>query len=113
MVFGLAAHVPAQVGDEAMVRSSHPRGIASDGHPSQPVSAPSAATPTNSSARQNAAPGVPSPNATTSPVQTGRGGVNISGATRIDARSGEATAAAAGQENTAGNRVGVIGGKRD
>lgn len=54
-----------------------------------------------------------SANAATSAAQSGQGGVNISGSTRIDARSGDAKAAAIGQKNTAGNRVGIIGGRQD
>jgi hypothetical protein len=49
------------------------------------------------------------------PVQGGHqattGGVAVTGATRIDARVQSGTATAVGDQNTAGNRVGSIGGK--
>lgn len=107
------AEAPAQMGEEAAVRSSHPRGIASDGRPPQPAAARSAMLPANTDIRQGAAHGTTSVHTAPSATQASRQGVNISGSTRIDARSIDATATATGQENAAGNRVGVIGGKQD
>lgn len=113
LAFGLVAGVSAQMDQEATTRSSHPRGIASDGRPAQPTSSRAATPPVNTTVRQGASYGTSSVNAVSAPAQGGREGVNISGSTRIDARSNDATAAAIGQKNTAGNRVGSIGGKQD
>jgi hypothetical protein len=113
LALGLAADVSAQTAEEAAVRSSHPRGIASDGRPAQPMSANTTALPTNAAARHGSVSDAAPANAAPSGMQSGQGSVNISGATRIDARSHDAKAAAIGQKNTAGNRVGTIGGKQD
>lgn len=113
LVFGLVASVSAQMDQEAATRSSHPRGIASDGRPAQPASSRPAAPQGNAAVRQGSGYGTPSVNAAPAPAQSGREGVNISGTTRIDARSNDATAAAIGQKNAAGNRVGSIGGQSD
>lgn len=49
--------------------------------------------------------------ATQSGRQATSGGVAVTGATRIEARVNSGTASAVGDQNTAGNRVGGIGGK--
>lgn len=113
LAFGLVAGLSAQMDHEAATRSSHPRGIASDGRPAQPVSSRTATSPVNAAVRPGTNYGASSVNAASTQVQAGREGVNISGSTRIDARSNDATAAAIGQKNVAGNRVGSIGGRQD
>ncbi|MCX7898304.1 MAG: hypothetical protein N2441_10590 [Rhodocyclaceae bacterium] len=93
-----------------MPRSSHPRGIASDGRPPTPSNSGSEET------RQRTASGSQAPSnapAASTPPRVGNegGGVNVTGTTRIDARARETSATAVGQGNTAGNRVGAIGGR--
>lgn len=77
------------------------------------MSANAAALPTNAAVRHGSGPDAAPANTAPSGTQSGQGGVNISGATRIDAHSHDAKAAAIGHKNTAGNRVGTIGGKQD
>lgn len=95
--------------EEAVPRSSHPRGIAADGRPPATV-APAGEASQNRSASVSTPAAAPSASAPGG-RQTTSEGVNLSGATRIDARAREASAAAVGQGNAAGNRVGTIGGK--
>lgn len=108
ILLGLAllagANVWAQ--EEPVQRSSHPRGFVS-GAPLPPMTSAGGKTHSGSATATGAA--------TATGNQTGQqgttGGVNLIGNTRIDARAQEATSAAVGQQNAAGNRVGVIGGK--
>jgi len=99
--------------EEAPVeRSSHPRGFASEGM-KPPMSVPTA---------QKAAAGAgvgtaQDASATTaksghiSNQTTASGGVSVTGNTRLDARAQSGISSAVGEQNTAGNRVGSIGGK--
>lgn len=98
------ANVWAQ--EETVQRSSHPRGFAS-GAPLPPMT--SAGSKTHSGGAT--ATGGATTAGSQSSQQRSAGGVNLIGNTRIDARAQEATSAAVGQQNAAGNRVGAIGGK--
>lgn len=95
--------------DKPVPRSSHPRGFASDAplpamtaHEGK-THAGNVTTPSSPTSSAN--------HSTPSAQQAGAGGVNVSGNTRIGARAQGAAAAAVGQQNAAGNRVGTIGGK--
>lgn len=96
------------VAEEAVKRSSHPRGISADGRPPEPVAGSD--VPRRSEGRALPPAGA---SATADPgtKQTGQAGVNLIGGTRVDARVRDATAVSAGQQNSAGNRVGTVGGK--
>ncbi|MCX8016853.1 MAG: hypothetical protein N2690_02955 [Rhodocyclaceae bacterium] len=107
VVFLLSANAWAQ--EEPIQRSSHPRGFAS-GAPLPAMVSPGGKTPSGSTATGGAA--AASPSANQAAQQGSSGGVNLTGNTRIDARAQGATAAAAGQQNAAGNRVGAIGGQQ-
>lgn len=98
--------------DTPVERSSHPRGFAS-GAPLPPMSA-AASDGThfgNAAATQVGSTAVARQPHGGQQTATS-GGVNISGATRVDARAQSGMAAAVGQQNTAGNRVGSIGGSK-
>jgi hypothetical protein len=114
-ISGLVVDVSAQMNEEATVRSSHPRGIASDGRPAQRLADRPAVQPPNTAVRSNTSSGTSSssPSTAAATTQAGHESINISGSTRIDARSSEGTATAIGQKNTAGNRVGGIGGREN
>lgn len=93
--------------EEPVQRSSHPRGFAS-GAPLPAMTAVESKTHSGSTAS-----GASAASSSSNPAaqQATSGGVNLIGNTRIDARAQGATAAAVGQQNAAGNRVGAIGGK--
>jgi hypothetical protein len=114
-VIGLVADASAQLSEETATRSSHPRGIASDGRPAQRLADRPAVQPPNTAVRSNTSSGTSSssPSTAAATTQAGHESINISGSTRIDARSSEGTATAIGQKNTAGNRVGGIGGREN
>jgi hypothetical protein len=96
--------------EEALGRSSHPRGFVEGGalppiiRPAGNQSGGKAAGATTVQEQRVQSPGAAS-------GQAAAGGVNILGNTRIDARAQGATAAAIGQQNTSSNRTGAIGGK--
>lgn len=99
----------AWAGDVPVERSSHPRGFASGGS-LPPMTIPDgSATAAGSGVAQEITtlPG----KTTQSGRQTNSGGVSVTGATRVGARVQSGTATAVGDQNTAGNRVGSIGGK--
>ncbi|WP_126443842.1 hypothetical protein [Sulfuricystis multivorans] len=105
-----AANSAGMVQETPVPRSSHPRGFTSDA-PLPPLTAPNAKAPAGGTAASNPYPTTPAVATPRGAQQSSRGGVNITGNTRLDARSQGATATAVGQQNAAGNRVGAIGGK--
>lgn len=95
--------------DVPVKRSSHPRGFASGGNLPPMTTPKGSATATDSGVAQ----GITSlPGKTTQSGQhTSSGGVAVTGSTRVGVRVQTGTATAVGEQNTAGNRVGSIGGK--
>lgn len=105
-----AANSAGMVQEAPVPRSSHPRGFTSDA-PLPPMTTPNAKTPAGGAAASNASAPPPVTAVPRGAQQSTKAGVNITGTTRLDARSQGATATAVGQQNAAGNRVGTIGGK--
>ena len=104
--FALA--LTSQASEELVERSSHPRGIAVGGALPQ-MKPPNRSSPVAGSPQGGSV--LPDRPIEGGHQSTGTGGVSVTGTTRIDARVQSGTATAVGDQNTAGNRVGSIGGK--
>lgn len=111
---GLTA-LPLQA-EEPIVRSSHPRGFVADGAtlPSMTAGQATGIAGSGGSASTGASADTASSLSRVVPaiqVTSGGAGVNLTGATRIDAAAQGSASVSTGQQNAAGNRVGNIGGQ--
>lgn len=101
--------ISARAEEEPLPRSSHPRGFANDA-PLPPMVASSSKTRSTSMKETGTLPAKSTGNQRDMHIAN-EGDTAVMGSTRIGARIQEATATSIGQQNTAGNRAGTIGGK--
>lgn len=111
LVLSLAALSAAHAEDEAVVRSSHPRGFVGGGGSLPSMTAGGEAIVSGNSSKSGTTSNLAHDAARSPATQATSGGVNLTGATRVEATARSGASVAAGQQNTAGNRVGNIGGK--